>query len=173
MSTEVSRRDVVKRATALAVGAGVATAGSALALQPGEPAASAPGAGKKSDEVLARARQGPEGFMLSEPEIFALDTDGHSRDLVITSGRDEKGDPVEVHVPSRAVRIFRANPAVDEFTRQGGLHWRFRDKPGRVKLKTTSGADSFDAISRAGHIVMVVRDEDTVRVYTMTPDLRC
>lgn len=110
--------------------------------------------------------------MLGEPEILVLDTDQHSRDLVITSACDNEGKPVEVHVRSRSVRIFRANPTVDEFTSQGGVYWRFRDKTGKVTLKRTPGLD-LRSKRHSGPIVMVVRDEETVRLYTMSLDIRC
>jgi hypothetical protein len=109
--------------------------------------------------------------MLSTPQIFALDVDGSSRSLYFTSARDERGNRVEIRVPSRSVRIFRADPTVDEFTSRGGLYWRFRDRPGKVTLN--KAADAFPKPDGVGEIVMVVRDEDTVRCYTMTPDLRC
>ena len=172
--TEVTRRGIVKCAAALAVGAGMVATGSALGEEPDNTAGARP-AQKPADEFLARAKRSPEAFMLSQPEIFALDTDGHSRDLIITSARDKQANPVKVRVPSRSVRIFRADPSVDEFTAQGGLHWRFRDKPGKVKLPKESKSALALGAQRPGQgpIVMVVRDEETVRVYTMTPEGRC
>lgn len=172
MTKEMSRRDVVKFAAALAVGAGTATVNSASA-QPLSKPADVTEAGERADDLLERAKQSPESFMLSEPEIIALDTDARSRELVITSAINEKGDQVNVRVRSRSVRIFRADPTVDEFTSQGGIYWRFREKSGKAKLKESSGAELFNQLSRFGPIVMVVRDNETVRVYTMTPDLRC
>ena len=114
------------------------------------------------DKALVQAKQYPHSFMLSQPAIFALDVDGHSRDLIITSARDEHGNPITVRVPSRKMQIFRA----DGFE----LHWRFRDKPGSVKLNKSNGLAQ---LHDAGEIVMVVRDDETVRCYTMTYDLRC
>ena len=168
MTNEVSRRDVIKFAAVLAVGAGAVTADAALGQQASKPTETAD-AGIGRDNLLAQAKQSPESFMLSEPEILVLNTDGHGRDLVITSARDEEGNRIEVGVRSRSVRIFRADPAVDEFTSEGGVYWRFRDKPGKVKLKKVSGL----APLHSGPIVMVVRDEETVRLYTMTLDFRC
>lgn len=172
MTNEVRRRDVVKLAAALAVGAGGATADSALGQQSGD-TADATAKDKGLDASLVMAKHGPDHFMLSEPVIFALDTDGRSRDLVITSARDEKGDQVNVYVPSRSMRIFRADAAVDGFTSDGGLYWRFRDKPGKVQLKKTPGPDLSKERPDLGAIVMIVRDEETVRVYSMTHDFRC
>jgi hypothetical protein len=92
--------------------------------------------------------------------------------MTITSARDVQGNQVNVRVPSRCVRIFRADSTVDEFTAQGGLHWRFRNKPGKVKLPASN---SSLGVQRPGEgpIVMLVRDEEIVRVYTMSLDLRC
>ena len=179
MTTEVSRRDIAKFAAALAVGVGMANATAAL----GQEAASgqepknspeAAGVAKPADEPLAAAKRSPESYMLSEPAVFALDTDGHSRDLIITSARDERGNRVDVHEPSRSVRIFRADPTADEFASQGGLHWRFRDKPGTVKLNRSAPMLEPPAGQpRSGELVMIVRDDQTVRCYTMGHDLRC
>jgi hypothetical protein len=60
-----------------------------------------------------------------------------------------------------------------EFTSKGGLYWRFRDKPGKVKLNKSADADQWPTPVGAGEIVMMVRDEDTVRCCTMTADMRC
>lgn len=159
--SDLSRREVVKLAAGLAVGAGVATGGLAAGQEPKKPADPPPAAEPK-DPLLAMAASSPQGFMLTGPETFQIKGDGASRDLIITSARDQDGKPTHVRVPSGSVRIFRADPDVDEFTRQGGLHWRFHDTRGRVKLKTP------------GEIVMVVREwSDTVRCYIMTPDERC
>ncbi len=175
MTNKVSRRGAVKLAAALAVGTGMQSANPAFGQHSTEPADARTdaGANKTADDFLARAKQSPESFMLSEPEIFSLDTDKHSRTLVVTSARDEKGNQTNVYVRSRSVRIFRADPTVDEFTSQGGVYWRFRGKPGKVKLKMTADSDLFNQSPRFGPLVMLVRDNETVRLYTMTPDLRC
>ena len=122
----------------------------------------------KRDEYLAQAKQYPESFMLSDPEILVLKLDGNGYDLVITSARDEEGNRGEVGIRSRCVRIFRADPTVDEFTSQGGVYWRFRGMSGKVMLKKP-GIDRLNSAA----IVMAVRDEQTIRLYTMMPDLRC
>ena len=158
--SDLSRREIVKLAAGLAVGAGVATGSLAAGQEPKKPAD--PLAAEPKDRLLAMASRSPQGFMLTGPETFQIKGDGASRDLIITSARDREGKPTQVRVPSGSVRIFRADADVDEFTKQGGLHWRFHDTQGRVKLKTP------------GEIVMVVREGyDTVRCYIMTPDLRC
>jgi hypothetical protein len=171
MTAEVTRRDAVKLAAALAVGAGLGTAGSALGQQASKPADAA-ATTKPADAGLARAKQSPEGYMLSEPQVLTLDTDGASYDLIITSVRDETGNRVDVYVPSRSVRIFRADQNQDDFTRQGGLYWRFRDKPGKVMLKLLS-PDMLTQLVPPGQLVMVVREDETVRLYTMFFDMRC
>ncbi len=144
-----TRRDVVKLAAGLAAASAVPATGEELAR---------PEAG---DSALQRAMDNPQIHMLSEPVTFQLETDRFSRDLHITSARDQQGKSMRVRVPSHSVRIFRADAAVDDFTRQGGLHWRFNGKDGKTLLKHPGG------------IVMVVREGDTVRCYTMTPDFRC
>jgi hypothetical protein len=121
----------------------------------------------KQDEYLAKAKQYPESFMLGDPEILELGAEGNVYDLVITSARDEEGNRGEVHIRSRCVRIFRADPTVDEFTSQGGMHWRFRNMPGKVMLKRPG----LYWLS-SGPIVMAVREEQTIRFYTMMLDFR-
>jgi len=154
--SDLSRREIVKLAAGLGVGAGVATGSLEAGQEPKKPTA------EPKDRLLAMAASSPQGFMLTGPAIFQIKGDGASRDLFITSARDPEGKPTQVRVPSGSVRIFRADADVDEFTKQGGLHWRFHEAQGRVKLKTP------------GEIVMVVREGyDTVRCYIMTPDLRC
>jgi hypothetical protein len=59
------------------------------------------------------------------------------------------------------MRVFRADAGVDEFTRKGGLRWEFFDQKGDITLAVP------------GAIVMAVREDDTVRCYTMTLDFRC
>jgi hypothetical protein len=51
--------------------------------------------------------------------------------------------------------------SVDELTKRGGLRWEYFGQKGEIVLATP------------GAIVMAVREEDTVRCYTMTVDLRC
>ncbi|HEY1603392.1 MAG TPA: twin-arginine translocation signal domain-containing protein [Pirellulales bacterium] len=168
MTNDVSRRDAIKFAAVLAVGAGATTADLALGQQADKPTETAD-VNTTRDAFLAQAKQYPESLMLGEPVILMLNTDKYSRDLLITSAVDEQGNKVEVGVRSRCVRIFRADPTVDEFTSQGGVYWRFRDFSGKVKLKTTPGWGH----AHSGAIVMVVREEETVRLYTMNLDLRC
>ena len=155
--TQVNRRTIVKYAAAAVLTGGVAKAQTQPTTKP-------------ADALLAQAKLSPEGFMLSKPEVFTLETDAYSRDLLITSARDEQGNRVTVYVPSNCVRIFRADTGVDEFTRQGGLYWSFRDQPGKVKLPPQWQAWTGTA---AGQLVMVVREEETVRLYNMMVDLRC
>jgi hypothetical protein len=175
MTREANRRDVIKYAAILAAGVGTATASSASGEPSGQqssPPTGASEAGNPADALLARAKQGPEGFMLSEPVIVTLDSDRHRRTLWINPAYDENGRRVQVSVPTRSVRIFRADPTVDEVTRQGGVYWRFRDTAGTLELKA-SGADSLHPVAGGGPIVMLVRDMETVRIYTMTLDFRC
>jgi hypothetical protein len=171
MTIEKSRRDVMKLAAALAVGTGLRGAKSTRGEQPSKPASPAD-SGKKADDLLALANRSPEGFALSEPTIITLDAYKPGYDLIITSARDEQGNPTYVHVRSRCVRIFRAS-AVDEFTNDCGVYWTYRKEPGKVKLTTDPGLDAFNKSPGLGPIVMVVRDEESVRFYAMTLDFRC
>jgi hypothetical protein len=92
---------------------------------------------------------------------FRFKSDGHSRDLVFTQALDKEGRRVTVHLKSGTMRVFRADAGVDEFTRKGGLRWEFFDQKGDITLAVPSA------------IVMAVREDDTVRCYTMTLDFRC
>lgn len=168
MSNDVNRRDAIKFAAVLAVGASSTSADLALGQQTDKPNETTDTKITR-DVLLVNAKQNPETFMLSEPTIFMLTTDARSRDLVITSARDEEGNQVEVDIRSRCVRIFRADATVDEFTSQGGVYWRCRNTTGKAKLNKFSGWGD----KHSGPIVMLVRDDEEVRLYTMVPDLRC
>src|SRR2546423_10277355 len=103
----------MKFAASLAVASRLTTSNSAAALE--TKPADAPPAAKVADEQLARARKNPSAFMLSDPEIFHLVGDGHSRDLIFTSARDEQGNRADVRVPSSSIRILRADASADDF----------------------------------------------------------
>ena len=157
----ISRRQVIKLAAGLGVAPAAAAAGPGEAQVPKQPDGrqqTRPG----TDALLAQAMQDPQTFMLTGPVTFHLGAGHESYDLFITSARDVDRNRYLVHVPSRSIRIFRADAEMDSFTGQGGLYWRFRDRQGKVKLASP------------GEIVMVMRDgDDTVRCYIMTPDFRC
>lgn len=157
-----NRREVVKLAAGLAIGAGVALPGAAAELSWEDLAVAAPADPKALDEQLASAIRSPSTYMFSEQVNVKLVGDGHSRELVITSTRNVEQKSVKVYIRSGTMRIFRADPNVDEFTRQGGVYWHFNGQDGKVQFK------------RPGAIVMVVRDaDDQVRFYTLQHDLRC
>ena len=140
-----NRREAMKLAAGLALAAGVATEAPASGQEP-KPSALPPHPKAPADFELVTARSSPEAFMLGDPVTFKIKGDGYSRDLVITSALDESGKPAPVYVRSSSVRVFRADAGVDDFTKSGGLHWRFHDKTGKVRLPS------------AGEIVMIVRE---------------
>jgi hypothetical protein len=156
MST-LSRRNAVKVAAGLAVGAAALTARETL------------GDAEKTDEAkpttdlaLEQALKNPQMFMFSEQITFKIEGDGYSRDLFITSARNTDGYATEVRVPAGSMRIFRADANVDEFTKSGGIYWKFFDKTGKAQFKQASA------------LVMIVRDRDeTVRCYSLMYDFRC
>ena len=151
--SEVNRRDAAKLAAALAIGA-VGT--SAAAQEPKKPTA------PPRDEALARAIEDPFMYMLGKPVTVRLGGDGGNIDLVITSALGVDGKPTAVRLKPGKVTIFRADAGVDEFTKGGGLRWRFFGKPGEAKLATP------------GAVLMVLYDwDDTARFYTMHTDFRC
>ena len=148
---DVSRRNAVRVAASLAVGAGVF----------GSKAAPGQEAKESADPLLDLAHKNPQMFMFSEQVAFRIEGDGHSRDLYMTSARDPQQGGV-VSVRAGSMRIFRADADRDAFTRQGGLYWRFRDTQGKAQFK------------QPGALVMVMRDfDDTVRCYSLVLDLRC
>jgi hypothetical protein len=156
MST-LSRRNAVKVAAGLAVGAGALTAREALgdAEKTGE-------AKLTTDLALGEALTNPQLFMFSEQITFKIEGDGYSRDLFITSARDTDGNATQVRVPPGSMRIFRVDANVDGFTKSGGMYWQFFGKTGKVQFKQASA------------LVMIVRDrDDTVRCYSLVFDFRC
>ena len=176
----MNRRDAVKLTAGwtagLAIGAGGFSvreargqlAGPAAEPQPvdalthPQPAVAAAQREQAADPQLELALKEPQRFMFSEQVTFKLAVDGHSRDLFITSARDPSGLSDSVRVPPGSMRIFRADADRDEFTKQGGIYWRFFETEGKVQFK------------RPGPLVMIVRDrDDTVRCYALVFDFRC
>lgn len=151
----LSRREAVGVVAALGVGVGIGcpevmagekTKGSEV---------------KPVDSMLFSANRDPQAFMFVEQVTFQIETDGASRDLFITSALDQQGKSVQVRVPSRSMRIFRADASKDAFTQKGGIYWSFRKSEGKIQFK------------EVGAVVMVVREDNTVRCYTLDHDVRC
>jgi hypothetical protein len=166
--SDLSRREAVKLAAGLAAGAGAlvgqAAGGDEKPAAGGQQAATPQVAPPqpKTDQALEQALRHPQNFMFGQQVTFQLEGDGHSRDLYITSAKNAEGKPERLRVPSAAMRIFRANSGVDEFTRKGGVYWQFFGKEGKFQLK------------EPGALVLIVREhDDTVRCYALHYDLRC
>lgn len=158
----ISRRKAVKLAAGLAMGSGVlaaATTGQAddltgLTFLPSDP--------KATDEALLNAIRYPLSYMFTEQIELKLEGDRSSREVVITSALNERRQKTKHYIRPGTMRVFRADPYVDDFTREGGLYWRYNRKDGQVKFK------------KPGQVVLVVRDnEQNVRFYTLMLDLRC
>jgi hypothetical protein len=150
-----NRRNAVKLATLLAVGGGQASMQGLAAeeLKSGD----LPGV----DSALERALENPSRYMFNELPVFELVSDGHSRDLYFTSARDVQGQKIKVAVPSMCTRFFRADTSPEAFTQQGGVYWSFGKTDGKIQFQ------------QPGALVMVVREQNTVRCYSLMPDLRC
>lgn len=152
---KVSRRDGAKLVAGLAVGARVVITNEVLADESVKPAQ------VPVDKPLELALQSPSAFMFAEQVTSRLDGPGEGHDLVITSATPDARGTL-IYVRSRSMRIFRADAGVDEFTKQGGLYWRFGNTRGKTQFK------------QPGALVMVVRDgEGTVHWYSLAFDLRC
>ncbi len=162
--SKLSRRQAVKLA-GLVVGAGAlvgrAAGGDEKPAAGGQPAIAQQGL-PLNDQALEQAMRHPSSFMFREQVTFKLEGDRHSRDMYITSARSHEGKRERVRVPSAAMRIFRADASVDDFTRRGGVYWQFFGKEGKIQFKDP------------GAIVLIVRErDDTVRCYSLEHDLRC
>lgn len=129
--SEVNRRDAARVVAGLALGTGAFTA--VLADQPDE-ATGVVGAEAK-DQTLATAVRNLTGYMFQEEQTVKLNGDGHSRDLIITSARDQDSRSAEVRVRSASMQVFRADADKDEFTQKGGVYWTFNGKQGTVQFK--------------------------------------
>lgn len=148
---DMSRRDAVKLAAGLAVGAGAAGAARGEAKPAGDP-------------QLEAAIRNPYSFMFTEQVTFKTSTtEPHTFDLVITSGRNPHAPGVSgVRIRPGTVSVFRADADRDEFTRKGGVYWKCGKATGRFQFK------------QPGALVMAVRDLDgTVRCYSLMIDVRC
>lgn len=152
----LNRRTAVKMAAGLAVGTAITTETASDAAAPPNAAA------KPKDAELASAQQHLSMYMLNEEVTVQLNGDGRSRDLIITSARDESLKPLSLHVRSATMRVFRADPDKDEYTKSGGIYWTFNGQEGKAQFK------------KPGALILVMRDhKDTVRFYTLVRDMRC
>ena len=150
--SDVTRRDLVKLAAGLAVGAGAVAGNEAVALEAIKPA---------TDGELRIDLTSLAGYRLAEQVTTKIDDTGHSCDLVITSAILD-GQSTFVYVRSNQVRVFRADAGIDEFTKLGGLYWRFGDSKGKMQFK------------KPGALVMVLRDgKGMVNWYSLAIDFRC
>ena len=158
--SELSRREAVKLAAGLAVGAG-AWAGQAADADENPPVEHVQPL-STNDAALEQALRSPAGFMFSQQVSFKLEGDGYSRELVITSAKDAAGKPTRIFVRSATMQILRADAGLDDFTRKGGVYWQFFNKAGTFQFK------------EPGALVMIVREhDDTVRCYSLAYDERC
>ena len=113
-----------------------------------------------ADGLLERALQTPQMFMFDEHVTST--TGDSSKDLIVTSARGLQLNPETVIIRPGTMRIFRADADRDDFTRQGGWHWRCGDTEGDSQFK------------QPGALIMVVRQQDgTVHWYSLVLDLRC
>jgi hypothetical protein len=152
--SNVSRRDAVKLAAGLAVGAGGLAAQGARGQEPKKVADPPP-----ADTLLAHALKNPHGLMFGEEVVSKSDT---GFDLVVSTARDVQGKPDTLNIRSGTMRVFRADAGVDEFTKRGGVYWKCGETEGKLQFKTL------------GALVMVVREKDgTVRWYSLHKDFRC
>ena len=142
---------------------------SAVLLSASVPADSQPSV-EPLDQMLETALNSPHSFMFTEKMTSKVDP--HA-ELVITSARGVHGTPEKLFIRSRTMRVFRADAALDDFTRQGGWYWRCGDAEGKSQFESLS--ESWIVPSDgAGPLIMVVREDDgTVHWYALTIDFRC
>ena len=105
----------------------------------------------------------PNAFMFAEQTTSKVDADnGKNFNLVITSARGEHGEAEQVVVRRGTMRIFWADARVDEFTQQGGWHWRCGETEGQAQF------------TQPGAVIMVVYQQDgVVQWYALQLDIRC
>ena len=116
------------------------------------------------DKALAHAVRNPQAFQLRPAGSFKLNGDGRSRSLVISGALNAHKNRSDVYMKSDSMRIFRAEP----LETGGFFKWRFHNEQGLFETSLTSWSRSL------GPILMVFREgPDLVRVYVMTPDMRC
>jgi len=162
---DITRRDAVRLwAASLVSGSGALALGAAEdragEIEANKQLTAAPADPNAEDSALKNAIEHPQSFMFLEQVTFQLQGDRYSRDLYFTSARNsgKKG----LRVPIGSMRIFRADPDVDEFTKSGGIYWKSFNTDGKLQFK------------QPGALVMAVRQrDDTVHCYTLMPDLRC
>ena len=116
------------------------------------------------DKALAHAVRNPQAFQLRPAGSFQLNSDGRSRSLVIAQALNAHRERDDIYMKSDSMRIFRAEP----LEAGGCFKWRFHNEEGLFETNLNSWSRSL------GPILMVFREgPDLVRVYVMTPDMRC
>ena len=156
--SDVSRRDAVKLAAGLAVGAGMLATQEAQGQAPHKLADPLP-AQSPADAMLENALTTRQGWMFAEQVVSKSDT---SYDVVVTSARNSEGKKESVGIRTGTTHIFRADAGVDNFTKRGGWYWTCGKTEGQSEFK------------KPGALIMVLREQDgTVRWYSLEPDYRC
>lgn len=151
--SDFSRRDAVRLAAALAVGA--------TACDDNRAAGAEGNAG--FDSKLPQSVDELSAMMFTEQVTFQSPTQGRNTQFLKISPAVGSTNPnAAVLVPTAALRLFRSEAGFDEFTKAGGLYWSCGSESGKITFK------------EAGGLVLVVRDRDgTVRCYSLQFDLRC
>lgn len=124
-----------------------------------------------TDQMLELALKSPHAFMFCEQLTSKIDS---KADLIVTSARDVQGRQSNVYIRTGTMRIFRADAARDDFTKQGGWYWRCGDFHGKSQFNRKSESKLTPPPAGAGALIMVVRQRDgTVHWYSLTADFRC
>lgn len=124
-----------------------------------------------TDQMLELALKSPQALQFCEELTTKLDS---KADLVVTSSRDAQGRQSYVYVRTGTMRVFRADAVQDDFTKQGGWHWRCGDIKGKSQFKSPMGESIIPPPEGAGPLVMVIRQLDgTAHWYSLTADFRC
>ena len=156
--SDMSRRDAVKLAAGLAIGAGVLATQEAQGQEPKEVADPQPPKAP-ADPMLENALRTRQGWMFAEQVVSKSDA---GYDVVVTSARNSEGQTEPVRIRTGTTHIFRADAGVDDFTKRGGWYWTCGKTEGQSEFK------------KSGALIMVVREQDgTTRWYSMAPDYRC
>lgn len=89
---------------------------------------------KKIDEDLKSALANPSRFMFLEQVTFK--TPHPNRAFLFTSAySNPEGDRKGVRLRPGRMQVFRAIADQDEFTRQGGVHWKNNKTTGKIQFK--------------------------------------
>lgn len=160
--TQLNRREAAKTVAVIAASGMALTPSGVFGKDEVQKSLDSAATGKAEEAFV---NYSPLTSMLLDAGTIDFDGDGRSRDLIINDVLDERGLPLDVHVPSHAMRVFRVRSTTGDAAENATLNWTFRNDEGQ---------NGTVELAVPGQMVMVMRDGSNVaRLFVLQPDFRC